>query len=93
MEETESEFPVPKVVVYTKPFCPYCERAMALLGRKGVDVEEVIASMDPEKRKEMQERSGRLTYPQIFIGERHAGGCDELLELDRTGELDRLLAA
>ncbi len=84
---------MPKVVIYTKPFCPYCARAEALLARKGVDYEEIVASMDPEKREEMRQRSGRMTYPQIFIGDRHVGGCDDLHELDRAGKLDELLAA
>ena len=81
------------VVIYTRPFCGYCERAKALLERKGVAFEEIDAAMEPEKRREMQERSGRMTYPQIFIGETHVGGCDELLQLDRDGDLDGLLAA
>ena len=84
---------MPKVVIYTKPFCPYCARAEALLSKKGVDYEEIVASMDPEKREEMRQRSGRMTYPQIFIGDRHVGGCDDLHELDRAGKLDELLAA
>lgn len=84
---------MPKVVIYTKPFCPYCARAEALLSRKGVDYEEIVASIDPEKREEMRQRSGRMTYPQIFIGDRHVGGCDDLHELDRAGKLDELLAA
>lgn len=84
---------MPKVVIYTKPFCPYCARAEALLSKKGVDYEEIIASMDPEKREEMRQRSGRMTYPQIFIGDRHIGGFDDLYALDRAGELDALLAA
>ena len=84
---------MPKVVIYTKPFCPYCARAEALLSKKGVDYEEIIASMDPEKREEMRQRSGRMTYPQIFIGDRHIGGFDDLNALDRAGELDALLAA
>jgi len=84
---------VSRVLIYTKPFCPYCERALALLQRKGVEVEEVVASMDAEKRREMMERSGRMTYPQIFIGEKHVGGCDDLLALDRDGRLDPMLAA
>jgi glutaredoxin 3 len=83
---------VPKVVIYTKPFCGYCARAEALLQRKGVDYEEIIASMDPEKRKEMMERSGgRATYPQVFIDQRHIGGYDDLFDLDVAGELDPLL--
>jgi glutaredoxin 3 len=84
---------VSDVVIYTKPFCPYCSRAMALLDQKGVKYEEIVASMDPEKRAEMQQRSGRSTYPQIFINGEHVGGCDDMLALDRKGELDKLLAA
>jgi glutaredoxin 3 len=88
------ELSVSSVVIYTKPFCPYCERAVSLLERKGAAFEEIVASMDAEKRREMQERSGgRMTYPQIFIGERHIGGCDELMALDRNGDLDPMLAA
>lgn len=83
---------MPKVVIYTKPFCPYCARALALFDRKGVKYEEIVASMDPEKRQEMIELSGgRATYPQIFIDGRHVGGCDDLHELDYKGELDPLL--
>ncbi|NEX93974.1 glutaredoxin 3 [Caulobacter sp. 17J65-9] len=84
---------MPPVVIYTKPSCPYCVRAQALLQRKGVAYEEIVASADPEMREEMIRRSGRMTYPQIFIGEQHVGGCDDLHELERRGELDRLLAA
>jgi len=84
---------VAQVVIYTKPFCPYCARALALLERKGVQVDEIVASVDPEKRKEMMERSGRSTYPQIFIDGKHVGGSDDLHDLDRRGELDKLLAA
>lgn len=79
------------VVIYTKPFCPYCARAEALLQSKGVKYEEIIASMDPEKKREMQERSGRSTYPQIFIGDVHVGGSDDLHALEAKGELDALL--
>jgi glutaredoxin 3 len=85
---------MPKVTIYTKPFCPYCSRALSLLSAKGVEVSEVEAAFDPGLRKEMLERSnGRATYPQIFIGERHVGGCDELMALDRAGQLDPLLSA
>lgn len=84
---------MPKVVIYTKPFCPYCARAEALLARKGVDYEEIVASIDPELREEMRRRSGRMTYPQIFIGDHHVGGCDDLHALDAAGKLDPLLAA
>jgi len=82
-----------KVTVYTKPFCPYCTRALGLLSQKGVEVDEIEAAFDPALRKEMIERSGRYTYPQVFVGETHVGGCDDLLALDRAGKLDPLLAA
>ncbi len=81
------------VVVYTKPFCGYCTRVTAMLERKGVAYEEIVASMNPELRKEMQNRSGRMTYPQVFIDGQHVGGCHELMQLDRDGKLDELLAA
>jgi glutaredoxin 3 len=93
MKGVRVEFVVSQVTIYTKPFCPYCERAVGLLTRKGVDFEEIVASIDPEKREEMRRRSGRMTYPQVFIGDRHIGGCDDLHDLDRKGELDRLLEA
>nr|WP_313427281.1 glutaredoxin 3 [Brevundimonas diminuta] len=83
-----------KVVIYTKPGCPYCTTAMDLLGRKGVDVHEIVASRDPEKKAEMIRRSGgRTTFPQIFIDGAHVGGCDDMLALEDRGELDPLLAA
>ena len=84
---------MPRVTVYTKPYCPYCVRALALLRNKGVVVEDIEASSDPALRQEMIQRSGRATYPQIFVGERHIGGCDDMLALERRGELDPLLAA
>jgi glutaredoxin 3 len=81
------------VTIYTKPFCPYCSAALGLLQKKGVDFTEIVASNDPEKRKEMMERSGGYTYPQIFVGDRHIGGCDDMMALERRGELDPLLTA
>ena len=81
------------VTIYTKPYCPYCMRALSLLEEKGVEVTEIEASSDPDKRREMIERSGRYTYPQIFVGDRHIGGCDDMLALERSGGLDPLLAA
>lgn len=81
------------VLIYTKAFCPYCTRALNLLGRKGAQVEEVDITMGGPRRAEMLQRSGgRSTVPQIFIGDRHVGGSDELVALDRAGELDALLA-
>jgi len=82
------------VVLYTKPGCPYCHAAMALLDRKGVDYTEIVASNDPARKQEMIQKSGgRMTFPQIFIDGKHVGGSDELAALDRKGELDPLLAA
>jgi glutaredoxin 3 len=81
------------VVIYTRPFCGYCARAISLLTQKGVEFTEIEAGMDPDKRREMTERSGRTTFPQIFVGGRHIGGCDEMLELERAGKLDPLLSA
>jgi glutaredoxin 3 len=81
------------VTIYTRPFCGYCGRALSLLREKGADVTEIEAGMDPDKRREMIERSGRNTFPQIFIDGAHVGGCDELVELDRAGRLDALLQA
>ena len=82
-----------QVTIYTKPYCPYCVAALDLLERKGVEVHEIVASSDPDIRRELVERSGRNTFPQIFIGERHIGGCDDMMALARRGELDPLLAA
>jgi glutaredoxin 3 len=81
------------VVIYTRPFCGYCARAISLLSQKGVDFTEIEAGMDPEKRREMMDRSGRNTFPQIFIDGRHIGGCDEMMALERAGKLDPLLQA
>jgi len=82
-----------QVTIYTRPFCGYCARALKLLTDKGVAFTEIEAGMDPEKRREMMERSGRSTFPQIFVGEQHIGGCDDMMALDRAGKLDPLLAA
>lgn len=82
-----------EVVIYTKPGCPYCIRAKALLDRKGAAYEEIIASNDPEKKAEMVQRSnGKMTFPQVFINDQHIGGCDDLHAVDAKGELDALLA-
>ena len=80
------------VTLYTTPWCGYCARAKALLARKGVAYTEVDVEARRELREEMIARSGRRTVPQVFIGERHVGGSDELAALDASGELDRLLA-
>ena len=82
------------VVIYTRPFCGYCARAISLLNEKGVDYQEIEAGFDPALRAEMVERSGgRNTFPQIFIGGEAIGGCDEMIALERAGKLDALLAA
>jgi glutaredoxin 3 len=82
------------VVIYTKPGCPYCYSAKALLEKKGVEFTEIVASNDPAKKAEMVERSGgRMTFPQVFIDDKHIGGSDDLAALDRRGGLDPLLAA
>lgn len=81
-----------EVTVYTKPLCPYCVRALSLLMKKGVTVTEINAAFDNEKRAEMVQRSnGRRTFPQIFIGDYHVGGADDLFALEKAGKLDPLL--
>jgi glutaredoxin 3 len=83
---------MPEIIMYVKPGCPYCVRAGALLTRKGAPFREIIASEDPGMRAEMVARAhGRTTFPQIFIGGRHIGGCDDLHALDAAGGLDPLL--
>jgi glutaredoxin 3 len=82
------------VVIYTRQFCGYCSAAKKLLETKGVTFQEHDATYAPELRQEMIARTGgRNTFPQIFIGDRHVGGCDDLHALERAGELDALLAA
>jgi glutaredoxin 3 len=82
----------PDVLMYSTTWCPYCDRARALLERKSVAYREIKLDEDPAEREAMLARSGgRRTVPQIFIGERHVGGFDDLYALDRSGELDRLL--
>jgi glutaredoxin 3 len=82
-----------KVLMYSTAVCPYCVRAEQLLLRKGVtDIEKIRIDLEPARGEEMIARTGRRTVPQIFIGERHIGGCDDLHDLDRQGGLDPLLA-
>jgi glutaredoxin 3 len=81
-----------RVEIYTRDYCGYCTRAKALLQSKGVDVVEYRAGDDPDKRREMIQRSQGTTYPQIFINGRHVGGSDDIHDLDRIGRLDPLLA-
>jgi glutaredoxin 3 len=81
------------VEIYTTRYCPYCYAAKALLKRKGVSFSEIDVGRDWERRSEMVARAnGRTTVPQIFIGEAHVGGCDDLHELESAGKLDSLLA-
>lgn len=85
---------MPQVVIYTKMFCPYCSRAKRLLADKGVEYEEHDITLGGKRREEMLARSnGRHTVPQIFIGDTHVGGCDDLMALDAQGRLDPLLNA
>lgn len=79
------------VVLYTTPWCPYCIRAKHLLKSKGVAFQDVDVSGKPDVRLEMQNRSGAHTVPQIWIGDTHVGGCDELYALERAGTLNGLL--
>jgi glutaredoxin 3 len=78
--------------MYTTATCPFCQSAERLLEKKGVrDVEKIRVDLQPERRPEMMQKSGRRTVPQIWIGERHIGGCDDLYALEREGKLDPLL--
>lgn len=85
---------MPDVTIYTRLYCGYCARAKQLLDKKGVAYEEKDATDSPELRREMLARAnGGTTFPQIFIGDTHVGGCDDLYALERAGRLDPLLAA
>lgn len=82
------------VKMYTTQVCPYCVRAKALLKQRGVDnIEEIRVDMDPGQRHHMMTITGRRTVPQIFIGDTHVGGCDDLIALDQAGRLQPLLAS
>ena len=83
---------MPKITIYTRKFCGFCTRAVALLDEKGVTYENIDAGMSPILKKEMVKRSGgAATFPQIFVDDYHIGGCDELYALERIGKLDRAL--
>jgi glutaredoxin 3 len=85
---------MPEIEIYTQPWCPFCERAVHILTSKGVEFREIDAPHGSAARQEATQRSGgRTTMPQIFIGGRHVGGCDDLMALDRAGKLDALLQA
>ena len=80
-----------KVLMYATAACPFCQSAERLLASKGAQVEKVRVDLEPARREEMRKKSGRHTVPQIWIGERHVGGCDDLYALDAEGKLDPLL--
>jgi glutaredoxin 3 len=82
---------MPDVTIYTTSWCPYCRAATDLLRRKGIAFEEIDVERTPGARSEMVGKAGRTSVPQIFIGERHVGGCDDLYALDSAGKLDQLL--
>jgi glutaredoxin 3 len=82
-----------RVLMYCTSACPFCQSAERLLVEKGASIEKVRVDLEPERRGEMMQKSGRQTVPQIWIGERHIGGCDDLYALDRKGGLDSLLKA
>ncbi len=79
--------------IYTTQFCPYCVRAKYMMDKKNIPYTEVSVDGDVSLRREMMARSGRHTVPQIWIGDEHIGGCDDLMLLERTGELDVLVSA
>ncbi|HLP82254.1 MAG TPA: glutaredoxin 3 [Nitrosomonas sp.] len=82
-----------KVIMYTTGFCPYCKMAENLLRAKGVEnIEKIRIDLEPKLRMEMMDKTGRRTVPQIYIGEKHVGGYDDLTQLEREGELSALLA-
>jgi len=84
---------MPKVLMYSTVVCPYCQMAERLLRERGVaEIEKVLIDREPERRAEMMERTGRRTVPQIYIGDTHVGGYDDLSALDRAGKLQALLA-
>jgi glutaredoxin 3 len=81
-----------RVKIYTTPICPYCVRAKSLLKKKGAEFDEIDVFMDSDARSEMETKSGGgRTVPQIFVGDTHVGGCDDLYALEQAGELDSLL--
>ena len=84
---------MPRVLMYSTAVCPYCVRAENLLRARGVtDIEKIRVDLDPQQRAEMMEKTARRTVPQIFIGETHVGGCDDLIALDQAGKLLPLLS-
>jgi glutaredoxin 3 len=82
---------MPRVLMYATAACPFCQSAERLLAAKGAQIEKIRVDLEPARRAEMTRKSGRHTVPQIWIGERHIGGCDDLYALERQGKLDPLL--
>jgi glutaredoxin 3 len=82
---------MPRIVVYSSDWCPYCSRAKALLAKKGAAFEEIRVDGQPQLRAEMTKKAGRTSVPQIWIDDLHVGGCDDLYALERAGKLDPLL--
>jgi glutaredoxin 3 len=80
-----------QVLIYSSAWCGYCHRARSLLQSKNIEFQELVIDGDTALRRQMIEKTGRQTVPQIFIGDRHIGGCEELVRLELTGELDQLL--
>lgn len=81
-----------KITIYSSNACPYCSRAKMLLDNKGLSYQEIRVDLEPGKMEEMIEKSGRKTVPQIFIGETHVGGCDDLYAWNHSGKLDEVLS-
>ncbi|MDX9686389.1 glutaredoxin 3 [Halopseudomonas formosensis] len=80
------------ITIYSSDYCPFCIRAKQLLNSKGVNYQEIVVDGKPAVRAEMARRAGRTSVPQIWINDTHVGGCDDLMALDRSGKLDRMLA-
>lgn len=81
----------PNIIIYSSSYCPYCVRAKELFKRKGVSFNEIFVDSDDKLREEMITKTNRRSVPQIFINDKHIGGCDDLYELERTGKLNDLL--
>lgn len=79
----------PNIIIYSTSHCPYCVRAKALLTRKGLPFTEILVDEDDQKREEMITKTNRYTVPQIFINDKHIGGCDDLYALERSGQLNQ----
>jgi len=82
---------MPEVIIYSSQYCPFCFRAKSIFQQKSVDFKEFNVDGNPELRQEMTKKAGRRTVPQIWIGDVHVGGCDELMAAQQSGELDKLL--